>query len=77
MTQVENVAVPFVMIGNVQALTCQQIEENLELKEFVNRFPNCFELDINYDCYKFYPDGNRRVCDGSQLPILQRHILGL
>ena len=55
---IEDVAVPFITCGNRQYLSCLDIERNPELKDFVNRFPKCFEYSINMDALLFYPEGD-------------------
>lgn len=53
----ENIAVPFQTIGNTQCLTDQQIAEQPYLKEFMDRFPLCFERDEVRQLWRFYLDG--------------------
>jgi len=53
----ENLPVPFQTIGNVQCLTEKQLVEEPWLREFIARFPNCFERDLNREIYRFYPRG--------------------
>jgi len=55
----ETVEVPFVTIGNHQAITRKQAAEMLWLVDFVSRFPACFEYDINHELWVYYPDGVR------------------
>lgn len=50
-------AVPFVLVGNKQALTDQQLAEQPWLCEFIRRFPHCFERSERYMCYFFYREG--------------------
>lgn len=62
-----NEAVPFVLIDNRQVLTDQQIAKQPWLRDFVGRFPHCFERDELRMCYFFYPEGDipgdRKVAD--------------
>lgn len=41
----ETVAVPFLTIGNHQALTRKQLDDHPWLKDFVERFRHCFRED--------------------------------
>ena len=51
MSRYENVAVPFVKVGNRRGMTAQQLEDDPALKAFVNRFPNSFELSVTHDIW--------------------------
>jgi len=51
----ETVGVPFVKIKNRQCLTDQQLAEMPWLKDFINKFPNCFEYDFEACVHIFYP----------------------
>jgi hypothetical protein len=56
-----SVEVPFMLWGNRQVLTRQQMENESWIKEFVNRFPRCFEWHPLVDIVVFYPDGDAPV----------------
>ena len=58
MSAFENVSIPFVTMGNRQVLTGMQLVEHPWLREFVDRFPNCFAPDNYRDILVFYPDGD-------------------
>lgn len=45
--------VPFIQVGNRQALTCSQLVEDPSLADFVKRFPDSFEKDIYLDVIFF------------------------
>jgi hypothetical protein len=54
-----SVEAPFVIIGNRQALTFEQLFEHQWLLDFVRRFPNCFERHPGgFAAYVFWPDGD-------------------
>jgi hypothetical protein len=48
-------AVPFVTIGNRQCLTDKQLAEDRYLREFVERFRNCFEFDALRNLWIYTP----------------------
>jgi len=50
--------IPFLVSGNRQYLTGQQMAEEPAIREFVERFPACFEFDCTRDIVWFYPDGD-------------------
>lgn len=54
----ETVEIPFVTIGNRQALTERQTYELPWLMEFIRRFPKCFEYSDLNQAYLYYPDGD-------------------
>jgi len=51
MSLYENVAVPFVKVGNRRGLTAQQLEDDPALKAFVTRFPDSFERSVTHDIW--------------------------
>lgn len=55
MSKFESVEVPFMLHGNQQILTAQQLEEQPWLKEFVERFKHCFRQDLNRDVWIYEP----------------------
>ena len=54
----KTIAVPFRTKDNRQYLADEQLEEIPELKDFVGRFPKCFERDDNCCVWWFYPEGD-------------------
>lgn len=54
---VQTVEVPFVTVGNKQALTDTQIMNESWLGEFIARFPHCFERSEMMQCYYYYSEG--------------------
>jgi hypothetical protein len=50
MSKFESTAIPFVQIDNRQALTGDQMAQMPWLREFVARFPDCFEWPEYMDC---------------------------
>jgi hypothetical protein len=57
--EAESVAVPFVTIGNRQALTYEQLFEHQWLMDFVRNFPTCFELHGGgIAAFIFWPEGD-------------------
>jgi len=58
MSEFQTVAVPFTKLGNRQVLLDSQIIEMPWLKEFIGRFPKCFERDHVYAVWVYYPDGD-------------------
>lgn len=54
MTRATMVTVPFVLIGNKQALTDRQLLEQPWLRDFIARFPHCFERSDFVQCYYFF-----------------------
>lgn len=57
MSAFEDVEVPFVVVGDKQALTDRQLAENAWLRNFVAAFPQCFQRDDAACAYYFYKDG--------------------
>lgn len=57
MSRYENAAVPFVLVGNKQALTDKQLAEQPWLSEFMQCFAHCFERSEAMQCFFFYSDG--------------------
>lgn len=53
-----NVEVPFQQAGNRRFLTALQMAQEPWLREFVERFPGCFEYSPHLDCVFYYPDGD-------------------
>jgi hypothetical protein len=49
----ENIAIPFVQIGNRRALTATQCRRDPNLAEFVRLFPDSFEPQRNLDAMLF------------------------
>lgn len=59
MPKYETIAVPFKTVCNIQCLFDEQIVEQPHLKDFIDKFPLCFERDHLLQLWKFYPDGKR------------------
>jgi hypothetical protein len=49
----ETIAVPFEIRDGRRVLTRQQVEELPYLRDFIRRFPTCFELDPVADIWIF------------------------
>ena len=47
--------VPFITLGNRQVLTDKQLVEMPWLKEFIARFPACFEYDLVQHMWVYAP----------------------
>jgi hypothetical protein len=60
MTQYETIAIPFNNTPDGQQyLTEHQLMEIPELRDFIERFPHCFEHDPMMDVWWFFPDGKK------------------
>lgn len=55
----ENIAIPFVTIGNKRCLTSLQLLLFPHLDDFVKQFPDCFELHPYLDVLVFCPPGEK------------------
>jgi hypothetical protein len=58
MSDYETIEIPFIELGNRQALTGLQLMELPWLRDFVDRFPNCFEAIPYMDVLIYYPEGD-------------------
>ena len=58
MSNYKTAAVPFVMHGNRQILTREQLENEPYLADFIASFPVCFEHDPMLCVFYFWPEGN-------------------
>ncbi len=58
MMTIQTIEVPFIKRGNRSCLSAQQLTQDQNLEEFVIRFSNCFELELQSYYYVFYPDGD-------------------
>ena len=56
MSRYETIAIPFQIQGDRQFLSEQQLMEMPELRNFMERFPHCFEHDPVRCVWWFYPD---------------------
>jgi hypothetical protein len=54
----ENVAVPFIAIGNRQVLTDQQATEMPWVADFIRGWPNCFERIESLSLWVWWPEGD-------------------
>lgn len=57
MSRFESAVVPFQSWGNYSVLTDMQLIEMPWLREFIERFPICFERDERYSLFIFWPEG--------------------
>jgi hypothetical protein len=53
----ETVEVPLIKVGNKLVLTDQQLAEKPWLRQFVERYQNCFEYNHVLNYWVFYPGG--------------------
>ena len=59
MTAYEDKAVPFQLHGNKHVLTLKQFAEQPWLREFVEKFSGCFEIDEGMAWLVFTPPENQ------------------
>jgi hypothetical protein len=66
-TYYDNVAVPFITIGNRQVLTDELLAELPFFKEFLALFPDCFERVESLSLWVYWPEGDAPK-EGGNLP---------
>ena len=55
----ETVEIPFILRSNQRCLTALQYMQHEYIRDFIKRFPHCFEYGpLNEDIVLFYPEGD-------------------
>jgi hypothetical protein len=63
MDKYESGAVPFQAWGNYSVLTDEQLLELPWLRDFIDRFPSCFERNELNSLFVFWPEGKADEVD--------------